>query len=78
MLEFSGPMLRMMRKGKQPMNTKKKRKKETFFSKGGSGGNEIPEPPITFGDFPDEEGKDESKSEEFDEEESPKELEIAS
>ena len=38
----------------------------------------IPKPPITFGGSPDEEGKEGSESEEFDEEESPKELEIAS
>ena len=50
-----------------------------FFLKGGSGDDEIPEPPITFGDFPKgDEGKGESENEEFDEEESPKELEIAS
>ena len=79
MLESSGPVLRMMLTGKRSTNTKKKSKKGFFFRKGGGGGKKIPEPPITFGDLPDEEGKEEPKrSEEFDEEESPKELEIAS
>ena len=84
-LEFerSGPTLRMMRKGKRTTDTKKKSKKETFFRKGGGGGDEDPEPSITFGEVqvPNGEGEEESKSEEFDEiddEESPKELVIAS
>ena len=46
--------------------------------KGGSGGEETPKAPNTSGDSPEEEGQEESKCEEFDEEESPKELEIAS
>ena len=46
--------------------------------KGGSEGEETPKNPNTSGDSPDVEGREESKCEEFDEEESPKELEIAS
>ena len=79
-LDFApgGPTLRMMFVGKKSKNTKKKNKKEIFFSKGGGGGDETPKVPNTSGDSPEEEGQEESKCEEFDEEESPKELEIAS
>ena len=54
---------------------------KAFFSKGGGGKDENPEPHITFGNFSkdDDQGEEESKSEEdYDEEDSPKELEIAS
>ena len=74
----SGPTVRMVFVGKRTKNTNRKRARKRFFSKGGSGGEETPETPITFGDSLEEEGGEESKCEEFDEEESPKELEIAS
>ena len=73
----SGPTVSMMFVGEAIEEHEEKEQERAFFSKGGSRGDEIPETPTTFGDSPDEEGKEESKCED-DEEESPKELEVAS